>query len=289
MFRCVKDQIWFFNCKWAPDPRAGRVLYDLPIEMPDAEVISEMWKRNGATEDDPRPQLKTCLCRVVAISALMRKVLPPGSATEDEKVRLRLLWLPRDVNDMEQSSEGSILTAFLGAIGKYKPQLVDFNTKTSEIRALLQRAYACGISVPEFCHRPEKPWDGADYFARDNDYNIDLMDVLNGYSSKCPPLLEELAVIAGIPGKIKGWDDDITDMWLGGKWDEVVQANCFSAITTYLVWLRAAHLAGFVNDDDYDCEQMVLSNYLLDEAEKPEMQFLNNYIDEWNRLQDIIQ
>lgn len=290
MFKTVKDQIWFFDCEWVPDPKAGRLLYKLPDDMPDNEVLQEMWKRNGATEEDPQPFLKTNLCRVVSVAALMRKASPPGTYTDPEdKVKLRLLWLPRDVKDPSSSAEASVLTAFLGAVGKYQPQLVGFNSRNSDLKILLQRAFVNGISVPEFCRRPEKPWEGVDYFAKDNDYNVDLMDVLNGYSMKNPPSLNDIAVISGIPGKIGTCGDDVAGMWLNGQWREIVQYNCFDALTTYLVWLRAAHLAGFVNDEDYECEQMILSNMLLEEAEKPDMQFLNVYIEEWNRLQNAIQ
>ena len=49
MFKSIKDQIWFFDCEWAPDPKSGRLLYGLPEDMPDADVVREMWVRNGAT------------------------------------------------------------------------------------------------------------------------------------------------------------------------------------------------------------------------------------------------
>ena len=246
-----------------------------------------MWESHGATPENPQPFLKTNLCRVVSIAAVMRRVSPPGTYTDPEdKVKLRLLWLPRNVDDPAANAEASVLTAFLGAVGRYKPQLVGFNSRASDLKILLQRAYVNGLSLPEFCQRPEKPWEGIDYFARDNDANIDLMDVLNGYAGREPPSLNELAVSAGIPGKMGTSGDDVAAMWLGGKWREIVQYNCYDALTTYLVWLRTAHLAGFVTDEDYECEQMILQNMLLEEAEKPDMAFLNAYVEEWNRLQE---
>ena len=286
MFKTVKEQIWFFDCEWVPDTRTGRLLYGLPPETPDADVMREMWKRGGATEENPQPFLKTNLCRVVSIAALMRRVSPPGTYTDPEdKVRLRLLWLPRNVDDPAASAEASVLTAFLGAVGRHQPQLVGFNSRASDLRILLQRAFVNGIALPEFCRRPDKPWEGVDYFARDNDANIDLIEVLNFYSGRTPPSLHELAVASGIPGKMDTSGDDVAGMWLAGKWREIVQYNCFDAITTYLVWLRTAHLGGFVTDEDYECEQMILQNMLLEEAEKPGMEFLTAYVDEWNRLQ----
>lgn len=286
MFKSVKDQIWFFDCEWVPDARTGRLLHDLPREMQEGDVFREMWAHGGATEDNPQPFLKTNLCRVVSIAALMRRVRNDPNLDPEDRVQLRLLWLPRNVADPDANSEASILTAFLGAVGKHRPQLVGFNSRASDLKILVQRAFVNGIAAPDFCRRPEKPWEGVDYFSKDNDWNIDLIDVLGGYGQKSPPSLNELAVASGIPGKIGVCGDDVAGMWLRGEWLDIVRYNCFDALTTYLVWLRAAHLAGFIADDDYECEQMILQNMLLEEAEKPEMQFLNTYVEEWNRLQE---
>ena len=290
MFKSVGDQIWFFDCEWVPDPRAGRLLYGLPAEMPDADVMKEMWQRNGATEENPQPFLKTNLCRVVSIAVVMRRVAPPGAKLDPEdKVKLHLLWLPRDVSNPAHCSEASIVGTFLQSIGKYKPQLVGFNSRASDLKILFQRALVNGITAKDFCKRPDKPWEGVDYFARDNEANIDLIEILGGWSMKGSPSLNEIAVLSGIPGKIGVCGDDVAGMWLGGKWKEIVQYNCFDALTTYLVWLRMAHLGGFVDDEDYETEQMILQNMLMEEAEKPDMGFLNQYIDEWERLQEAIQ
>lgn len=289
MFKCVKDQIWFFDCEWVPDPKAGRLLYKLPREMPDADVVAEMWNRGGATEENPRPFLKTNLCRVVSIAALMRRVAPPGTAQSDEdKVKLNLLWLPRDTANPENCAEASVIGTFLGAVGKFKPQLVGFNSRASDLKILFQRALVSGVVAPDFCRRPDKPWDGVDYFSKESDWNVDLMDALGGWAGRGAPSLNEIAVLSGIPGKMEVCGDDVASMWLGGQWREIVQYNCFDALTTYLVWLRMARLGGFVSDDDYENEQMIFNNMLLDEAEKPGMEFLNQYIDEWNRLQEAV-
>lgn len=288
MFKTVKEQIWFFDCEWVPDPKAGRLLYGLPRDMSDRDVLAEMWKRGGATAEEPQPFLKTNLCRIVSIAALMRKTVPPDRIGDNdgEPVKLHLLWLPRDVNDPENRREASVVGTFLGAIGKFRPQLVGFNSRGSDLKILFQRALVNGISAPEFCHRPDKPWEGVDYFAKDNDWNIDLMDCLGGWTGGRPPSLNEIAVVSGIPGKMETTGDDVAGMWLDGRWREIVQYNCFDALTTYLVWLRMAHLGGYISDEGYEEEQMIFNNMLLEESEKPGMEFLERYIDEWNRLQE---
>ena len=38
------DQIWTFDCEWAPDIVAGRRLYHIPPDVPDDEVLRVMGK-----------------------------------------------------------------------------------------------------------------------------------------------------------------------------------------------------------------------------------------------------
>lgn len=286
MFKSVKDQIWFFDCEWVPDPKAGRLLYNLPSSVSDEEVLKEMWSRSGATEDNPQPFLKTVLCRVVSVAALMRKVAPASAnLPEEERVKLHLLWLPRDLEDAESRSEASIVGTFINAVGKCKPQLVGFNSRASDLKILFQRAVINGISAPEFCSRPDKPWEGVDYFSKDSDWNVDLMDCLGGWSGRGAPSLHEVAVLSGIPGKMDVSGDDVASMWMSGRWREIVEYNCYDALTTYLVWLRMAHLGGYISDEEYETEQMVFTNMLIEEAEKPGLAFLLKYLNEWNRLE----
>ena len=72
MFKSVKDIVWAFDAEWVPDPATGRAVYDLPQELSDEAVMAEMWRRGGATDENPRPYLKTILCRVVSISVMAR-------------------------------------------------------------------------------------------------------------------------------------------------------------------------------------------------------------------------
>lgn len=286
MFKSVKDQIWFFDCEWVPDPKAGRLLYNLPSSVSDEEVLKEMWSRGGATEDNPQPFLKTVMCRVVSVAALMRKVAPASAnLPEEERVKLHLLWLPRDLEDAESRSEASIVGTFINAVGKCKPQLVGFNSRASDLKILFQRAVINGISAPEFCSRPDKPWEGVDYFSKDSDWNVDLMDCLGGWSGRGALSLHEVAVLSGIPGKMDVSGDDVASMWMSGRWREIVEYNCYDALTTYLVWLRMAHLGGYISDEEYETEQMVFTNMLIEEAEKPGLAFLLKYLNEWNRLE----
>jgi predicted PolB exonuclease-like 3'-5' exonuclease len=90
MFKSVHDRVWAFDAEWVPDPRTGSAVYDLPPSMDEAAVLEEMWRRGRGDGDEnvPRPYLKTVLCRLVSIVAVIR------SAVETEPP-LQLYSLPR--------------------------------------------------------------------------------------------------------------------------------------------------------------------------------------------------
>ncbi len=283
MIKNVKDRVWAFDLEWVPDPLAGRLLYEVGDDVTDpAEVMQVMWERGGATEEDPTPFLKTALCRVVSVAALERRQLPDGS------VKLNLMALPRDPTSKEEAGEAHIVGTFLDALGKNKPQLVGFNSLNSDLKILIQRGLILGLSAPAFCERPEKPWEGIDYFARGSDWNVDLKEIFGGWGL-AGPSLHEIAVQSGIPGKLGVDGNDVAPMWLEGKIDRIVRYNECDAITTYLVWLRTAHLAGFFDDDAYAREQQAVADLLQIEIAKGGREHLEEYIEAWNQLRTAVE
>ena len=68
MIKNVKARVWAFDLEWVPDPMAGRLVYGLGDDLTDLEVLQEMWRRGGATDDNPQPYLKVNLCRVVSVA-----------------------------------------------------------------------------------------------------------------------------------------------------------------------------------------------------------------------------
>ena len=96
MFKSVHRNVWVFDIEWVPDANAGRCLYDLPDSMPEAEVWNFMWQQGGADDNNPRPYLKTALCRIASIAAIVRQESKEGKAT------LWLMSLPRDPTDETQ-------------------------------------------------------------------------------------------------------------------------------------------------------------------------------------------
>ena len=277
MIKTVQNRVWAFDAEWIPDPLAGRLLHKLPESASDLEVMQAMWQAGGASEEDPTPFLKTVVCRVVSIAAIERRV------QRDGQVVLQLLSLPHDVEDPEQVRETHVVGEFLDALGKHRPQLVGFNSISSDLKILMQRGVILGLRAAGFCKRPDKPWEGSDYFARGSEWNVDLKDILGGFG-KVVPSLHELAVQSGIPGKMDVDGNQVAQLWLDGELRRIVQYNEFDALTTYLLWLRLAHFAGHFTHEQYIAEQQAVRDLIERERTHSSKAHLGLYLEEWHRL-----
>lgn len=271
-----QTQYWAFDCEWVPDIASGRRVYRLPPDLPDEEVLRVMWREGGATEENPQPFLKTILCRLVSIAAVVR--------TEDDRrgVSLYLWSIPALgeplVHEPQAVPEGvpeaDILKSFLGHYEERRPRLIGYNSRNADIHILLQRAFVNGLSLRNFyVESTAKPW---------NQTGIDLMDFLGGYGKGYSASLDEVANLCGIPGKLETTGHDVARLFYGGRSREVVEYNMFDALTTYLVWLRMEHFSGRRLDDDwYPREQERLRKLLVAESAKPNGAYLKTYLDAW--------
>lgn len=271
MFKSVGRHVCAFDLEWVPDPTSGRRVYGLPQTMSDADVLDVMWARAGATAEKPRPHLKTALCRVVAVTAVIREQQPDGS------IRLRLTTLPKQIDQL--MDEGELISTFLGYLGQHYPQLVGFNSQTTDLPILLQRGLVSGISAAEFCRRAEKGW-GSDYFSRHGDAHIDLKQTLSGWGI-ATPTLHELAAAMGIPGQVRPEPHDVVDWWVTGDLQSIVAQSQYDALSTYLVWLRAGRFAGFFSQDQYVDEEERVRAVVRDRIAQGDAH-LTQYLDGWN-------
>ncbi len=270
MIKNIPNEVWAFDCEWVPDIEAGRLLYHLPDDLPTQEVLRVMWEQGGATQDNPTPFLRTLLCRIVSVAMVIRRVLPNGT------VRLFLQSLPEDPEDPSQD-EVYILNRFLkDGLSVHNPQLVGFNSRNSDLRILTQRALIHGLPQPRLCERlSAKPWESQD---------IDLMDFVSGFGKTYAVSLNELATLAGIPGKLDTSGDDVCGLWYSGQHRKIVSYNCLDALTTYLVWLRMATFSGCLDLTNYRLEQQRVKALLDEHLEKPENAFLLPFLDAWRTL-----
>ncbi len=281
MFKSVQPQLLSFDIEWVPDPMAGEILHDIKHNPPQsyADSFQALWNDAGADADNPKPYIKTALCRIVSIAGIYRE------ATSNN-VSLKLISLPADPEDKDKWTERHIIATFLKAVGSRKPQIVGFNSHNADVPIIIERSIVHGLAGFGFGKRPEKPWEGTDYFSAHSDFNIDLAPILGRWANT--PKLNEIASLSGIPGKIDVSGESVSQLWLEGKLKEIINYNEFDAFTTHLLWARMAHFAELLSDAEYEQEQLLVRKLLASEIDGGKIH-LRNYVAEWDRLSEIIK
>jgi predicted PolB exonuclease-like 3'-5' exonuclease len=278
MLKLLPAHVWAFDAEWIPCVDTGRRVYGLASDTTDDEVRAHMFAQAGATAENPRPYLKTALCRVVSIAAVKRSANSNGVAMSLELVSLPKLGA--GLND-----ERDIVGSFLNNAGRVRPQLVGFNSLSADLPALVQRALVHKVSSPRFCKRPNKPWEGIDYFGKHSDYNIDLKEYAGCFSyGKSTPSLNEMAAACGIPAKGGVSGGDVLELWLAGKHAEIIRYNQRDALTTYLLWLRVALFSGLMSRDQFDIEEGLVESMLIRMWRSEDRDDLRAFAEEWRGL-----
>ncbi len=276
----IPELVLFFDMEWVPDAASAARLFELPAETAELAAMQSLWDRASDYDSDknPRPFLKYMLSRVVSIAFMSRKpVFVDGEAT----IEFSLNSLPELPLAEEPATEAWIIERFLYILGRRCPQLVGYNSAESDMQVLIQRGMINEVSAPAFCHRPDKPWEGSDYFRRwDNEDHLDLMKLFSTRSSMTPRL-DEFARACGFPGKIDIKGDQVTDLWLAGDVKKIVEYNLIDVLNTYLLWLRAVYFCGKMSEEDYFSEQEQFREFLGSESQKPEKSFITRFLEKW--------
>lgn len=235
------DLVYATDAEWVPDPGAGRRLYGLPEDMDDDAVVDVMFKRAKDYDEvkNPRPFLKTVLCRVVSIGLAVWK--RGGS-----EVKLRCLM----------GNEQWIISTFLQLVGEKQPQLVGFASRNADVPIMLQRGLVTGVQCSVFADRNHCN----DYFHKYSGWHVDLCEMLGGYGSSTPKLAEVCAA-AGIPGKGGVDGSNVAELWRAGEIDRIRQYQEADALSTLAVHLRAMYMAGKHDTGRFHLEASALERH----------------------------
>ena len=248
-----------FDIETVPDCAGIRRLYDLPDSLSDQEVaeVAFQKRRTQTGSDFLPPQLH----KVVVISCVLR---------EGDGVKLFSIGEP----------EREAIQRFFDGIEKLVPQLVSWNGSGFDLPVLNYRSLVHRISAPTF-------WDTGDgnrdfrfnnYISRYHARHLDLMDVLAMYQPRNNARLDEVAQLAGLPGKIGMQGSAVWENYRAGKIDEIrnyCEADCAN---TYLLFLRFQLLRGVFSKDFYRKETQLLRNHLKD-LDKPHWR---EFLQRWN-------
>ena len=276
----IPELALFFDLEWVPDAAGAKRLFDLPDEVTEIEAMQALWEHSPAYNADtnPRPFLKYMFSRVVSIAFLSRK---PVFRDGEKVVEFSLNSLPKLPLESDDVDEAAIIDRFLYIVGDRCPQLVGFNSADSDVQVLIQRGMINEVTAPAFCKRPNKPWEGPDYFdARNSEAHLDIIKRFYG-GTGMTPRLDELAKLCGFPGKIDVKGDQVTDLWLARDLTKIVEYNMIDTLNTYLVWLRMVYFAGQLTEEEYFIEQEQFREFLEQETQKPEKAFVAEFVAKW--------
>ena len=177
--------------------------------------------------------------------------------------------------------EGEIISQFLRYVGVRQPQLVGFNSLESDLQVLIQRALVNEVRAELFCKRPDKPWNGRDYFdSKNSEWHLDLLQRFSRYSMT--PRLNDLARLCGFPGKLDVDGTQVVDLWLAGDVERIVKYNQIDTLNTYLLWQRVVNFACKLSEEDYDSEQDDFREFLDREAENEANDHIRAFIEKWD-------
>ena len=239
-----------FDIETVPDVPGIRRLHELPDSLPDDEVAEVAFqKRRAVSAPNPGSDfLQPHLQRVVAIGCVMR---------DDEGIKVWSVGKPED-------PESALIKRFYEGLERYVPQLVSWNGGGFDLPVLNYRALLHGVNASQF-------WESGDdnrdfrynnYTSRYHTRHLDLMDVLAMYPPRNNTPLDEVAQLAGLPGKIgiggaAGW----AAYQEGGI--QRIRSYCeVDTANTYLLYLRYQLLRGTFTLEHYRRECGVLRDHI---------------------------
>jgi 3'-5' exonuclease len=208
-----------FDLETIPDTVAGRRLYG--FDGTTQEVAAAMLARRREESQGKTDFLKPAFHRIVAVGAVALSL--------GDKVRVT-------VSKCAGVGERDLVTTFLGWLKK-KPQLVSWNGGGFDLPVIRYRSLLYLLDTTTLYGPPEqKQYDS--YLYRYGTAHVDLMDVLAGYGASTQLGLDELARLAGLPGKNIATGDQVAALAEAGDWQTISQYVGSDAVQTALLFLR---------------------------------------------------
>jgi predicted PolB exonuclease-like 3'-5' exonuclease len=236
-----------FDLETVPDVVGLRRLHPQWQPLSDGEVAEHAFaERREKTGSDFLP---LHLQRIVAIGCGFR---------DAQGFRVRCLG-------HEQDQEAKLVADFFRLIERYTPQLVSWNGGGFDLPVLHYRALLHGIPAARYWELGEDDRDFRwnNYISRYHVRHFDLMDVLSLYQPRATAPLDDVARLAGYPGKL-GMDG--AGVWTAYQQGELetIRAYCETdVVNTYLVYCRFQRMRGVLSDIAFAAEEASVRSALL--------------------------
>jgi hypothetical protein len=225
-----------FDIETVPDVAGIRRVHKLPDDLADAEVAEVAFQRRRTQTggDFLAPHLH----RVLIISCVLR---------EGDTVK---------VFSLGDQTEKELIQRFYDGIERLVPQLVSWNGGGFDLPVLNYRALINGVAAPKFWDQGEddKDFRFNSYLGRYHQRHLDLMDVLAMYQPRSNAPLDEVAQLAGFPGKLGVGGAQVWSAFQAGRIGEIRSYCEADTINTYLLFLRFQRLRGVFSAEQYERE-----------------------------------
>ena len=247
-----------FDIETVPDTEGLRKILGLSSDATPDQIAEIAFQRRRQTHGSDFLQLH--VQRVVAISCALRN-------SDSFKV-----WTLGSSED----AEAELIQRFYDGIEKYTPQLVSWNGGGFDLPVLHYRGLIHGIQAPRYWDMGEddREFKWNNYISRYHMRHLDLMDLLALYQPRANAPLDEIAQLAGFPGKL-GMDG--SKVWQAFQNGEIaaIRNYCETDVAnTYLVYLRFQLMRGQLTPEQYQRECGVVRTELEKSTEPHWQEFL---------------
>jgi len=185
---------------------------------------------------------------VVVISCVLR---------EGEGIKVFSLGEP-------EATEQEAIQRFHDGIEKYAPQLTSWNGGGFDLPVLNIRGLIHGVTAAKFWDQGDNDRDFRfnNYVSRYHARHLDLMDVLAMYQPRNNAPLDDVAQLAGLPGKIGVGGAQVWGAYQAGRIAEIRDYCEADTANTYLLYLRFQLLRGALNVEQHKKECALLRGAL---------------------------
>jgi 3'-5' exonuclease len=235
-----------FDIETIPDVAGLRRLHADWSALPDGEVAERAFgERRERTGGDFLP---LHLHRVVAISCVLRS---------DAGLRVGSIGSLHD-------GEAFLIQAFFGMIDRHTPQLVSWNGGGFDLPVLHYRGLLAGVSSSRYWELgdDDREFRYNSYIGRYHTRHLDLMDLLALYQLRATVPLDDLARLAGYPGKLGMDGARVWDAYQAGRLEEIRNYCETDVVNTYLLFNRFQKMRGVLNAEQHRAEEALVRDTL---------------------------
>ena len=248
-----------FDIETVPDCSGIRTIHGLPEDLPDADVAEIAFqKRRVQTGGDFLPPH---LQRVIVIACVAR---------DDEGIKIFTIGEP-------ERDEKAAIQRFFDAVERKVPQLVSWNGKGFDIPVLNHRALIHGVCCSRFWETgdEDQSFRFNNYVNRYQTRHLDLMDQLAMFNARNFAPIDDLARLAGLPGKVGVGGAEVWSAYRRGEIQAIRDYCEVDVVNTFLLFQRFQVVRGLLTLEGYDAECALLRETLGRRIEPHWREFLS--------------